>query len=139
MKKFILRHKSFILFVLTLVGLYGILFALHITCPIKFLTGISCPGCGMTRATLSALRFDFERAFYYHPLWFLLVPVAASLILCKAKGWRFAFKLIVSLSVILMVAAYIVRLAVGSDIVVFSPEESVFYKIFLKIRELILK
>ena len=34
----------------------------------------------MTRAHLAALRLDFRGAFYYHPLWFLPVP----LILCQA-------------------------------------------------------
>jgi hypothetical protein len=51
--------------------IYLILNILHIGCPIKALSGISCPGCGMTRATLSALQFHFRDAFYYHPLFFL--------------------------------------------------------------------
>lgn len=39
-------------------------------CPIKFITGISSPGCGMTRAVWAALSFRFYEAFYYHPLFF---------------------------------------------------------------------
>ena len=38
---------------------------------------IPCPGCGMTRAHLAALRLDFPSAFFYHPLWFLPIPLAA--------------------------------------------------------------
>ena len=30
-----------------------------ITCPILFLTGISCAGCGMSRAWFCVLRMDF--------------------------------------------------------------------------------
>ena len=41
-------------------------------CPFRFFFGISCPGCGMTRALLAALRLDFAAAFSYHPLFFLL-------------------------------------------------------------------
>ena len=38
------------------------------SCPFKYLTGLDCPGCGLTRAFFSALRFDFKAAFNYHPL-----------------------------------------------------------------------
>ena len=41
-------------------------------CPFRMIFKMNCPGCGMTRALLSALRFDFQSAFRYHPL-FLLV------------------------------------------------------------------
>jgi hypothetical protein len=41
-------------------------FSLGITCPIRQLTGIACPGCGMTRATLAVLRFDISTAWSYH-------------------------------------------------------------------------
>lgn len=51
--------------------LYLILNLFHAGCPIKFITGVSCPGCGMTRAILSVLRLDFAGAFHYHPLFFL--------------------------------------------------------------------
>ena len=40
-------------------------------CPVKIIWGIDCPGCGLTRACLSALRFDFGAAFEYHPLFLL--------------------------------------------------------------------
>lgn len=45
-----------------------------ISCPILSLTGIRCPGCGMTRALLSAIHFDFKQAFSYHAM-FWAVPV----------------------------------------------------------------
>ena len=53
-------------------------------CPIRLLTGVSCAGCGMTRAWLCALRLDFRQAFYYHPL-FPLPAVAVLLWLCRKK------------------------------------------------------
>lgn len=46
-------------------------------CPIRFMTGIPCPGCGMTRAVTSALHLDFAEAFRFHPLF----PLAPFLIL----------------------------------------------------------
>ena len=56
------------------IGAY-LLNRLHGTvCIFKTLTGIPCPGCGMTRALVAAARGRFELAFYFHPL-FPLTPV----------------------------------------------------------------
>lgn len=49
--------------VLVVCGVYAALLLSGITCPIKQWTGISCPGCGMTRAWLSVLHGDFLRPF----------------------------------------------------------------------------
>ena len=43
-------------------------------CPIRRFWGISCPGCGMTRACAALLRLDFQTAAAYHPLVFVLIP-----------------------------------------------------------------
>ena len=43
-------------------------------CFFKAMTGIPCPGCGMTRALFAAARGQFKRAFYFHPL-FPAAPV----------------------------------------------------------------
>lgn len=40
-------------------------------CPFKLIFGVDCPGCGMTRAFISALKLDFKAAFRYHPLFWL--------------------------------------------------------------------
>lgn len=50
--------------------------AMELPCPIRHLTGIPCPGCGMGRAWLAALRLDFGQAFAYHPM-FWAVPLVA--------------------------------------------------------------
>ena len=42
-------------------------------CPFRLITGIPCPGCGMTRAFRALFRGDIEAAFYYHPMWPLVV------------------------------------------------------------------
>lgn len=44
-------------------------------CPVKSLIGIPCPGCGLSRAAVSLLRFDLTAAFRYHPMVFVLPPV----------------------------------------------------------------
>jgi len=40
---------------------------LHIFCPFKAITGIPCPGCGMTRAFLELAEGDFVAAFQLNP------------------------------------------------------------------------
>jgi hypothetical protein len=50
-------------------------------CPFKVLTGIPCPGCGMTRAMLSMAKGDLNRAFMYNPFsFFLLFMVIVSVV-----------------------------------------------------------
>lgn len=43
-------------------------------CPFRNLTGIPCPGCGMSRAWWAFLRLDIREAFRQHPM-FWAVPV----------------------------------------------------------------
>ena len=44
-------------------------------CPMAGVLGIPCPGCGLTRATLSLLQGDVAGAYHYHPLVFVLGPL----------------------------------------------------------------
>jgi hypothetical protein len=54
---------------------------LPLFCPFKALTGIPCPGCGMTRAILAVTKGDFHGAFSYNPFsFFLLFMVAISVV-----------------------------------------------------------
>lgn len=59
------------------IGLYVFfIWASGTGCPIKWTTGISCAGCGMTRAVYFVMCLDFETATHYHPLvWFMPVCV----------------------------------------------------------------
>ena len=55
--------------------------AIPLFCPFKALTGIPCPGCGMTRAILSITKGDFQGAFGYNPFsFFLLFMVVISVV-----------------------------------------------------------
>ncbi|MGN1456559.1 MAG: DUF2752 domain-containing protein [Acutalibacteraceae bacterium] len=51
----------------------AIVILLFYHCPVKAIIGISCPGCGMTRALKSALCLNFYQAFNYHPLFPLTI------------------------------------------------------------------
>ena len=48
-----------------------------IGCPIKFLTGVPCAGCGMTRAVVLMLHGEMAEAARFHPLCFIMPPAAA--------------------------------------------------------------
>ena len=45
-------------------------------CPLQHFTGVPCPGCGLSRALFALLRLDFAAAFRYHPMIYVLPPVA---------------------------------------------------------------
>lgn len=49
------------------------------SCPNRALTGVPCPGCGLTRATFALLSGDLVEALHWHPLVFLLLPLAGFL------------------------------------------------------------
>lgn len=44
-----------------------------ILCPFRFLTGWSCPGCGMTRSCTAAVHGDLWTSLSFHPLGALFV------------------------------------------------------------------
>ncbi len=86
--RFVKKYRLY-LFLALWVLLYPLFLELTgIGCPIRYVFGVQCPGCGMTRALLSVLRFDFASAFAFHPAW-LVPPVAAVLFavfgICKKQ------------------------------------------------------
>jgi Protein of unknown function (DUF2752) len=52
-------------------------------CWLKFTTGISCPGCGMTRSLSCGIRGMFSESWHYHPLGLV---VLALLLLIAAQS-----------------------------------------------------
>ncbi|MBQ8031222.1 MAG: DUF2752 domain-containing protein [Butyrivibrio sp.] len=100
---------------------YGILYVAGIGCPIKYLTGVSCMGCGMTRAYLSLLRLDFASAFRYHPL-FPIPAIAAVLFLFKSRISQKIVKVLLFTTIVLFSIIYLLRILNPSDtVVVFQP------------------
>jgi hypothetical protein len=47
----------------------------HTTCLFKNIFGIDCYGCGITRAVLSALHFNFEDAINYNIMVVIVLPL----------------------------------------------------------------
>ncbi|MCP4441705.1 MAG: DUF2752 domain-containing protein [Aureispira sp.] len=78
MKKYI-----FVLFFLLFLSIPIVLWSLpadyfdsgRTVCLSVWLLNVECWGCGLTRATMHLLHFDFEIAYHYNKLAFVLFPL----------------------------------------------------------------
>ena len=48
---------------------------LGIPCIFNYISGLKCPGCGISRMCMALMRFDLESAFHYNMVLFILSPV----------------------------------------------------------------
>lgn len=84
MKKiFDVKYKKIILIILILLGIIflfeiyhflNIKYNFEIPCIFHKITGLYCPGCGLTRMLFSIINLDFYQAFRYNPLLFICLP-----------------------------------------------------------------
>ena len=70
-KKDISINYKGIIFIIVYFTIIQLLFGY--ICPFRLLTGIPCPACGLTRAGLSLLCFDIDKALFYNPM---IIPIA---------------------------------------------------------------
>lgn len=125
-----MMKKEDIFAVLLIIVFYAGMQCMGITCPIKYITGISCAGCGMTRAWISFLRGDVMRAMYYHPLFWLVIPAAIGYICRKYIPKKYYISGII-IFILLFMGTYAYRLLWKvNDVVVFCPKEGIIYKVF---------
>ena len=75
------RRKKVIRTALILFGI-GALYAVAVSitgvgipCPIHLVTGLDCPGCGVSRMLMALLRLDFKAAFGYNAAILCLLPL----------------------------------------------------------------
>lgn len=119
-----------------------LLYFTHIGCPIKFITGISCPACGMTRAVLAILHGDTHAALNYHPLVITLPVLLISVIVYIVNTRRIKpsvrlsrlLNCIFILSAVLFIAVYVLRMLNTTDTIVTSaPSQSILVRLFRNI------
>jgi hypothetical protein len=107
--KILKKYKNPILFCSVF---FVVMMSTGVGCIFRFLTGIPCPACGMTRAYLSLLNLDIKSAFYYHPLFFL-IPIVIYLIVSadeadkRAKSRKSLIMLVI---IIIFLLTWIYRL-----------------------------
>jgi Protein of unknown function (DUF2752) len=76
-----------VLLVASLVVLYAVDPTRHMVtppCPYLTLTGIACPGCGLTRCLHFLLHGDVAQAFAFNPWAFVIAPAAVAFALLPA-------------------------------------------------------
>ena len=56
-------------------------------CQVRRWTGLSCPGCGMTRATSAALNGQILEALRLNPLGMILLPLALAGLIPEMAAW----------------------------------------------------
>lgn len=126
-KKFLLVH---------IFAFLGILFYSYVFgCPLQRLFGITCPGCGMSRAWIAFFKLDFKSAFSFHPLF---IPITCVLLYAlhrevlpkklPQKAETVLFILVGSAAVIL----WIYRLFSDDPVVKIDFEESIINKYFIR-------
>ena len=119
--------------VAAVVVLYVILESFGVTCPIKYITGISCAGCGMSRAWIALLHFNIHEAFMYHPLFFL-PPVVVIVMLLKSKINIKFYKIFMFTMAGAFVIVYLYRMFIGDgNVVVFEPQNNIVFRIIRKL------
>lgn len=127
------ERKELICAVTAVVVLYTAMESIGITCPIKFITGISCAGCGMSRAWMAFFQLDMAKAFEYHPL-FWLVPIAVIVLLCKSKINIKIYKIFMFTIAGAFVIVYLYRMFIGDgNVVVFEPQNNIVFRIIRKL------
>src|SRR4051794_36179100 len=56
-----------------------------VACPLRTITGVPCPLCGMTTSVEAAVRFDFRAAFAANPAGIALVVLALALLVVRPR------------------------------------------------------
>lgn len=130
MNKIKLDEKNKKLIVKILIFTAIALFYIFAGCPIRWLTGICCPSCGMSRAAFSLLKLDFSSAVYYHPLVFCL-PVAAAVYAFRKHLPAKLIPVLFWLFIAALTVVYIVRILSGHEVVYADFSSGIIYKIFI--------
>ncbi len=102
-----------VLFFLLLGILYLIfieLTGIMIPCPFKLLTGLECPGCGVTHMFVHMAHLDFEAAFYDNPFLFVTWPLIVGYLIYyfhkKSKGEDIKYGHYIEVTFLVMVLAF---------------------------------
>ena len=102
-------------------------------CPFKYLFGIPCPSCGLTRAFISLFKLNIKKSFYYHALWPVVAITLIFFCLYQLKIINISKKranIIIIILIILFAGYYIIRHAIGSPIVKINFNKSLIFKLY---------
>lgn len=132
-EKLMTEKQKTIIFDFVLIILLA-LWYLFFGCPFRFLFGLPCAGCGMTRAVTALLHGDFSLAWHFHPLVFLLPVLFLGFLLRKRFSKKFLTAAVAAVFVLFTVV-FFVRLFGGSDVVRPDFANSAVFGLFEKIKQ----
>ena len=118
MKQMLRQHQNLLITVAVLIVYLALFFVIPMQCPILWLTGFSCPGCGITRALVSLCRLDFAAAWHYNPVIFYLLPAAPVLVIAELRRANKLKEAILWITIGLLIAVYLYRLLISHSPVV---------------------
>lgn len=124
-----LRYKTpYLKAFLIVLAVYGLLAAAGHGCPIRYVTGIPCPGCGLSRAYIALLHLNIREAFSYHPMfWAIPVLFLACLRYERTRGaWAMALIILLGLGFIVL---YVYRISTGDPAVAVDIHSGLIYRV----------
>ena len=127
------KHTVLIVVIGTLLVVGLLSFTGVYRCPMRYIFGVPCPLCGMSRAIYSLVTLDLEKAFYYHALWPIVVvgiPTAIILRIRKVDVKRRHINLICIILAIAVMGYYIMRHIQGSPVVKVDFGNSLIYRVY---------
>ena len=85
----------------------------------QYLTGVPCPGCGLSRALAALLRLDFWTALRFHPMVFVLPPVVLYVLFGKKPlfGSKNLERMLLWSVIVLDIAIWMIRLALHDPLI----------------------
>ena len=70
------KKKEYLILIVILIFFFILFLSRNLTCIFYDITGLYCPGCGITRMFLALSKLDFYQAFRYNSLVFCLLLFA---------------------------------------------------------------
>lgn len=127
------KEKMYFNIIIISIIILAVIILFKYKCLFKFIFGIPCPLCGLTRALFYASQFKFKKSFYYHIAWPIVIIIIAIHVLSEFKVIiinKKKFRVILIIFSILNLIYYFYRLFNGSNIVKINFEESLIYKLY---------
>ena len=87
-------------------------FNLGVPCLFHKITGLLCPGCGITRMILAIMRLDFKSAYQYNQVIFVSSPFIIYLCIRLYISWLISRPYILSLVEKVLVYVFIIVLLI---------------------------
>lgn len=127
------KNKTYVIVLIVILTVILLSFLGIYKCPINYIFGIPCLTCGMTRALYYAITLNFNKAFYYHLLWPLIIIAFILYILIELniiKLNKKTKKSLIYLITIIFVVYYIIRHINNSPIVKINFDKSLIHRIY---------